>query len=1399
MKTFIGTILIIFSLPLGAQTLVDMFGDGDLSTNPEWRGDRYAFTDSLDQLMQSAPSDSSPVYISTQANWRDTCSWTILVNADLKLSASVNYVQIYLSSSSAHLDGPLNGYYIKIGSNGNSDALMLYRQDGSTKSKIAESAIATMGSETRTNTTRILVTRSSMGQWVINSDTSGGTNFTEEFRHTDNTYSNGTHFGVFLSYSSSNTQNFTFDDVEAGPLFRDTSPPAISRLDVLNNKQVRLEFSEPVDSTTAVNAQHYQINTQNVESVSYSGALPNAVVLTSAFTFTNGSTYGLRVNGVEDVNGNAAQNLQETFLYASSDFKDVLINEIFADPTPVVGLPDGEFVELYNPGTFDIDLDGWSFADQSSSASLPNFVLQAGAYVIICNSADEAAFAGYGDVIGLNLPTLNNGGDNLTLRNADGDVIDAVSYSSDWYITAGKSSGGYSLELINPLIECSGSGNWRASDNANGGTPGTQNSLYNPQKDFASPFPTYISVVDSVTVKLGFNEVLDSGSIANTRVSLDGNLQATLLRINAFPHDTLWVTFPTKLKANQAYDLVLKGLQDCEGNVADTTLAHAVTRSVLQPAPVQAIVINEIMADPSPVVGLPEYEFVELLNTTDDPISLENWELRDRTGAVTLPVSNLGAGEYLIICPNAAETAFSTYGNVLAVSMPSLNNSGDDLSLVDAFGNVVDQVHYTIDWYKDDDKDNGGYTLERRNPFLTCSSPLNWTASRDAKGGTPGAQNSVFNNLPDTDPPVLLDILAPNEDTLVLIFNEPLDSSSVFLAEVQVSGIGTANLVRVHKTDITRCVYHLPSALGENLRYDLEIKNLQDCEGNSLSQTFSAAVVYLVPEPAALFDVVIHEIMADPSPALGLPDAEYIELFNRSEKPISIENWQLSDGNDIARLPAFILLPGDYCVLTSTATDDEFPAGIQVLGISGMPGLNNRGERIAISNENGELIHFVRYSDDWYQDDEKAEGGYALEMIDADNVCAEMDNWRAAATNVFGTPGLANSAEETNSDNVEPSISSVFAPTANRVEVYFEEKLDTAQALNLGYYGLEGEVNAFSKASMLGNNWDAVALTTAQALQANRLYVLEIDQLNDCAQNRAEDLEATFALPERVDSFDIVLNEVLFDPPTGADDYVELVNRSNKYLDLATMGLAGFNDDGALEDINPLSTASALWIPGEYKVFGTDVAAMLLQYTVKDESTVFAIEDLPSLPNDAGELALVRLADSAIIDRLRYDENWHYSLLRSVDGVSLERVNVDAGTQNRANWHSASSAAGYGTPGYRNSQASDSAVATAGVSLSRNAFSPDDDGFEDFVQVKINLEKGAKASASIKVFSLNGQVVKSIANHEVLGTENLYKWDGTNENGEKVPLGPYIIWVEVVETAGTHEQFKLPVAVVTQF
>src|SRR6266496_3542222 len=123
------------------------------------------------------------------------------------------------------------------------------------------------------------------------------------------------------------------------------------------------------------------------------------------------------------------------FLAFSQNRYDVVIDEIMADPTPQVGLPNNEWIELKNTTTSPINLLGWRLSDATGqSGPLPNFSLQPDSFVIVCTGSVVAAMSAFGTTISVtSFPSLDNGGDLLSLKAADGKLIHAVFYSDRWY------------------------------------------------------------------------------------------------------------------------------------------------------------------------------------------------------------------------------------------------------------------------------------------------------------------------------------------------------------------------------------------------------------------------------------------------------------------------------------------------------------------------------------------------------------------------------------------------------------------------------------------------------------------------------------------------------------------------------------------------------------------------------------------------------------------------------------------------------------------------------------------------------------------------------------------------------------------------------------------------------
>src|SRR5690606_37357706 len=92
--------------------------------------------------------------------------------------------------------------------------------------------------------------------------------------------------------------------------------------------------------------------------------------------------------------------------------------------------------------------------------------------------------------------------------------------------------------------------------------------------------------------------------------------------------------------------------------------------------------------------------------------------------------------------------------------------------------------------------------------------------------------------------------------------------------------------------------------------------------------------------------------------------------------------------------------------------------------------------------------------------------------------------------------------------------------------------------------------------------------------------------------------------------------------------------------------------------------------------------------------------------------------ERTVIDEFAYSEKMNSPFLANAEGVSLERMSFSAGTNEKDNWHSASSEAGYGTPGYKNSQLENGIVVKPVVHFEPESFSPNNDGYNDMFLIK---------------------------------------------------------------------------------
>lgn len=648
-----------------------------------------------------------------------------------------------------------------------------------------------------------------------------------------------------------------------------------------------------------------------------------------------------------------------------------------------------------------------------------------------------------------------------------------------------------------------------------------------------------------------------------------------------------------------------------------------------------------------------------------------------------------------------------------------------------------------------------------------------------------------YSLVKDTKAPVFLSFDIVDEQNIDLIFDEKLNKSIVenpdnYLIQ---PGIGTPSNVQLDAVNQNIIHLEFSTPFVSPNSYKLSVLNITDVAANVLG-SFDINFNYIAASPPDVNDLVINEILADPTPEVGLPPYEFLELYNNSSKQLSLNGLKLSDGSSTSTLPGFVLGPAEYLILCNKSDTNSFKIFGKTLGISSFPSLNNSGDIITLSDQNGKFINTAYYNDSFYANAIKKEGGWSLELINPSNLCLGDENWAASVSPIGGTPGQKNSVFNNTPDLTAPLITEVIASDLNTVEVKFNEKISADAALKISLFKISPDI--IIGQSSISSDQKSLTINMSTELISGITYTLELAPgFTDCAGNATTKTQSIqFSLPGAPEIHDIVINEILFNPRSGGYDFIELYNRSGKIFNLSDFSIANASND--IKQIND----AKLFYPGQYIVLTESPDNIKNEYFVKDSNLLYLV-DLPSFNDDNGEVSIVyhKSIPGKIIDSFSYDESFHYTLLNNKEGVSLERINPEVFLSGTTNWHSASSTAGFATPTYKNSQFSLNIQPESGsFTLSSDKISPDEDGFKDLVLINYKLESPG-FTVNIDIYDSSGRKIKQLANNELAGSEGSFKWDGTTDESTKARLGIYIIFIEYFNLQGTVIQQKLPLVV----
>ena len=165
-------------------------------------------------------------------------------------------------------------------------------------------------------------------------------------------------------------------------------------------------------------------------------------------------------------------------------------------------------------------------------------------------------------------------------------------------------------------------------------------------------------------------------------------------------------------------------------------------------------------------------EFIEITNNGDATVDLSGIYFRELGVTYGFPYgSTVEPHEALVLCSDSL--AFVDYYNMVPFGQfeRNLSNKSENLVLVDAWGNVIDEVHY----YDSDpwpwEADGEGAYLELMDLDLDNSLPESWTVGYDLTGVEEGQVDMVFRVCPN-----------PAHGTITVVFCSAAPSSTPSLS-----------------------------------------------------------------------------------------------------------------------------------------------------------------------------------------------------------------------------------------------------------------------------------------------------------------------------------------------------------------------------------------------------------------------------------------------------------------------------------------------------------------------------------------------------------------------------------------------------------------------------------------
>ncbi|HEY6952123.1 MAG TPA: lamin tail domain-containing protein [Bacteroidota bacterium] len=565
------------------------------------------------------------------------------------------------------------------------------------------------------------------------------------------------------------------------------------------------------------------------------------------------------------------------------------------------------------------------------------------------------------------------------------------------------------------------------------------------------------------------------------------------------------------------------------------------------------------------------------------------------------------------------------------------------------------------------------------------------------------------------------------------------------------------------------------------------------CPGDERSVNDTAWTSLTVGYPKG--SLLVNEVMYAP---VG-DEPEWIELLNCSGDTVNLKNWRISDGNvstkTVVTTSNLFIAPAEYCIVAKDANFASIHPDVSCsVLVAGFSALNNTTpDNVIIYDARLISMDSIYYTPAWGGQD-----GTSLERVDIDQNSLDPKNWGTSQNPEGSTPGKPNSI-----------VRLAYDLSAGRL---YETRAESENGLipvinfvvhNNGKVGVSSYTVSFYLDSNHDNTGDMDELITTtdpaaplrpgdsaqyayvwQSVPSGESTILAvIGYSNDLRTNNNA---TSMMIQTRYTQRSLVVNEIMFDPLSNQNEWIELVNRSGAVVDVKNWKFRDRPTASGSVNAFTIVRQPVFVRPGDFIVVAADSTILRLHpdlvnpppgchCIILNESGGF------SLGNDGDDIVLEDLT-GFVIDSVSYATRWHRPDVTDTKGRSLERINPDLDSNSPSNWTTSVVAAG-GTPGSVNSTRTVAPTSAASFAFSPNPFSPDGDGFEDFCLIQYNLPFQS-ALIHMKIFDTKGRLVRTLANTQISSSHGEILWDGMDAGRRRVRTGPYIILLQATDSNG---------------